>query len=162
MFNKLLKILALCVLIAGFLAGLFSIYRALIPKQHLHKTEGIVLSKTMTVLHRGRGGPNYFLVFELANLSYKIAISYPSKKQALDDFTINKITNGETYLFLIDPTYPITNNINPGIDIIEKDGKELYKRPQSLNLYGGIFIALLSLVTFIFIARNIKFVRPGC
>ena len=156
MYNKKRYAVGLLFLTIPSLVGLFLIHRGTVDKSKMTALTGKVLSKDITSIHSFKGGQHYFLVFRLENFPNKIAINYATESQAKSDSAINLVDTGKTYTFYLDQTYPTNNNQNNGIDIIERDGLEIYKSSNKANLYGGIFFIALGLILFFLIIKSKK------
>ncbi len=144
--DKRRKLLGLLFSIAPLVVGLFLIHRGTINKTDMKVVTGKVISKSITSSYSYKGGRHFFLTFGIDNLPYKIAISYATEHQAKTDSAVNLIDIGKAYTFYLDPTYPINNGQNNGIDVIDDNGADIYKASYKTNLYAGIFFIVLSLI----------------
>lgn len=153
MFDKIIKIISLTIVIAAFLAGLLSIYRATLKTTDMIVIAGKVISKKISYFKSIRSGRHYSVAFELANRAGKIAINLGTKNEAANDSAFYLIDTGKVYTFYLDPTVPTQNGVNKGIYQIDYNNKEVYRRSNNFNLYGGIIITLVSLVGIIFLVK---------
>jgi hypothetical protein len=146
MTDKIRRIFVLIFIICALLVGLLSIYRATLRASDLNIINGKVIDKKIEYFTSFRSGRHYCLTFQLANRQDKIAINLGTKSQAEKDSAFYLIDTGKTYKFYLDPTVPTKNSENWGIDRIDYNGIQVYKTSNKLNLYGGTFISVLSLV----------------
>jgi hypothetical protein len=155
MFEKIQRVFIIILLTFVFFIGLLSVYRATLKTKALTVLVGKVVNKKILYFKGVKSGRHYCLAFELANKQDKIAINLGTKGQAEKDSAIFLIDTGKEYEFDLDPTVPTDNGINWGIDKVDYNNKEVYKKSNKLNLYLGIFISLISL-TGIFMILKIK------
>jgi hypothetical protein len=161
MLPKPIRILGILFCISAALwAGRLGIIRAIVSKSDLRIVEDKVVSKRIYYSPSGRTnqGRNYHVEFELENRQERIAINFPTNRQAYLDSTLYKIDTGKIYKFYLDKSYPTFLNktaessyyLNKGIDIIEDNGGEIFSKSHNFELGAGIFFILLSAgVTFI-------------
>ena len=148
------KIIGLFIFSLSLLLGLLSIYRATLKTSQLTMITGKVISKKINYERGARGGLDYYLAFQLADWRDKIAINLGTKSQAEEDPAFHLIDTGKVYTFFMDPTVPTINGENWGIDKIDYNNIEIYKTSNNLNLYGGTFLSILSLVLIILMLKH--------
>lgn len=139
---------------AGVWAARLCIVRAIVDKSHLRLVEDKVVSKRIYYSPSGRTnqGRTYHIEFELENRQERIAINFPTNKQAYQDSTLYKIDTGKVYKFYLDKTYPTFLNktagpsyyLNTGIDLIEDNSGVIFSKSHNFELGAGIFFILLS------------------
>lgn len=153
---KIIRILGLLFFIsAGLWAGRLALVRAIVSKSDLRIVEGKVVSKRVYYSPSGRTnqGRTYHVEFELENRQERLAINFPTNKQAYQDSTIYKVDTGKIYKFYLDKSYPTFLNkphatpyyLNTGIDIIEDNSGEIFSKTHNFELGVGIFFILLSI-----------------
>ena len=153
--SKIIRILVILFCISAALwAGRLGIVRAIVSKSDLRIVEGKVVSKRVYYSPSGRTnqGRTYHIEFELENRQERIAINFPTNKQAYQDSTLYKIDTGKVYKFYLDKTYPTFLNktagpsyyLNTGIDLIENNSGVIFSKSHNFELGAGIFFILLS------------------
>ena len=153
--RKIIRILAILFCIsAGLWAGRLSITRAIVSKSDLRIVEGKVVGKRVYYSPSGRTNQDraYHIEFELEEKHERIAINFPTNRQAYHDSIIYKVDTGKIYKFYLDKSYPTFLNktaespyyLNKGIDIIEDSGGEIFSKSHNFELGAGIFFVLLS------------------
>ena len=158
MLYKLNKIIAVCFIVLCLLVGLLSIYRDTLSYSHMNIVEGEVLDKKITSAS-SRHGRTYGLAFTVISNQKisRFAIKLGTKSEADKDSAIYLIDTGKIYRFYIDPTIPVSNGINWGVRKIDYKGIEICNRkPDPLNLYGGITITILCTLGLIAILKYKK------
>lgn len=158
MFDKIKNTILLIFMTIALLVGLLSIYRGTLKTKDLTIIIGKVLDKKILYSTSAKSGRHYSLTFSLDNRQEKIAINLGTKSQSDKDSAFYLIDIGKSYQFYLDPTIPTQNGVNCGISKIDYNGIEVYKTSNKLNLYGGIFISILSLAAIIAV---IKFNTKG-
>ncbi len=164
MLPKPIRILGILFCISAALwAGRLCIVRAIVSKSDLRIVEDKVVSKRIYYSPSGRTnqGRNYHVEFELENRQERIAINFPTNRQAHQDSTIYKIDTGKIYKFYLDKTYPTFLNkaaepsyyLNKGIDLIEDNSGEIFSKSHNFELGAGIFFMLLSVVVTFFAVK---------
>ncbi len=154
--QKITKIIVLLFLVVSLLVGLLSIFRATIPTSSLTVISDKVIDKKILYFISAKSGRHYCLAFQLEKRQGKIAINLGTKSQADKDSAFYLIDIGKTYTFYLDPTIPTSDGINWGIDKIDYNSKEVYKKSNKLNLYGGTSISLLCLAGIIVVLKSKK------
>ena len=164
MLPKPIRILGILFCIsAAIWAGRLGIVRAIVNKSDLRIVEGKVVSKRIYYSPSGRTnqGRTYHVEFELENMQERIAINFPTNRQAYQDSTLYKVDSGKIYKFYLDKSYPTFLNkphgtpyyLNTGIDIIEHNSGEIFSKSHSFELGAGIFFILLSTVVTFFAVK---------
>ncbi len=146
MYNKVLNFVFYIIMSFGLLAGLLSIYRGTLRKASMKIVSGKVINKIRDYTSGGKGR-HYYTAFELEGLHDEIAINFPSENAADNDSTFYLIDTGKLYTFYLNPTYPIKKGINMGLERIDYKNIEIYKTSNTFNLFMGIFICLLCLIS---------------
>ena len=151
MYAKIIKLIAIILLTCALLVGILSIYRATLKTSDLTGFTGKVLTKQITYSTSIKSGRHYSLKFQLENRQDLIAINLGTESQAEKDSAIYLIDTGKTYKFYLDPTVPMSNGVICGIKQVDLNNVRIYKTSNSLDLYGGTFISLLSFVGLLII-----------
>lgn len=152
MFKKIFDIVLLVFLTITFIGSLESIYRATLKAPDMTTIIGKVTEKNI-LYFTSKTGRTYCLAFKLNNRKDKIAINLGTESQAQKDSTFYLIDTGKTYKFYLDPTVLTDDGTNWGITQIDYNGYRIYKTSNKLNLYGGLFTGLISLIVFIIIIK---------
>jgi hypothetical protein len=164
MLPKPVRILGILFCISAALwAGRLGIARAIVSKSALRIVEGKVVSKRVYYSPSGRTnqGRTYHVEFELENTQERIAINFPTNRQAYQDSTLYKIDTGKVYKFYLDKTYPTYLNkttgpsyyLNTGIDLIEDNSGVIFSKSHNFELGVGIFFILLSIAVAFFAVK---------
>ena len=154
--SKIIRILGILFCISALLwAGRLALVRAIVSKSDLRIVEGKVVNKRVYYSPSGRTnqGRTYHVEFELQNRQERLAINFPTNRQAYQDSTIYKVDTGKIYKFYLDKSYPTFLNkphatpyyLNTGIDIIEDNNGEIFSKTHNFELGAGIFFILLSI-----------------
>jgi hypothetical protein len=162
--SKIIRILAILFCISAALwAGRLCIVRAMVSKSALRIVEGKVVNKRVYYSPSGRTnqGRTYQVEFEVENRQERIAINFPTNRQAYQDSTIYKVDTGKIYKFYLDKSYPTFLNkphgtpyyLNKGIDVIEDNNREIFSKSHNFELGAGIFFVLLPVVLTFFAVK---------
>jgi hypothetical protein len=144
---KVLRIIFLALFLLACLGvGVMLVVRGAHNKSNSIVLDGKVVDKKLDRYISGdiRRYVHYRLEFKLEGKEERIAISYFSRKEAYSDSTIYLVDTGKIYRFYLDKTYPTSDGINNGINRIEFNNKEIFKK-NNIELYIGIFFILLSI-----------------
>ena len=145
MLPKAVRILGILLCISAALwAARLCLVRAIVDKSDLRIVEEKVVSKRIYYSPSGRTnqGRTYHVEFELENMQERIAINFPTNRQAYQDSTLYKIDIGKVYKFYLDKTYPTYLNetdgpsyyLNTGIDLIEDNSGVIFSKSHNFEL----------------------------
>jgi hypothetical protein len=160
MVNKIAKIIAVALFAYAFFIGVLSIYRATLTPAAMMIITGKVTDKKI-YFNGGTKGGAYYLAFKLEGRQNFIALRLNGqhRQDAENDSIGHLIDTGKIYTFYIDKTYPAQNDVNPGIQKIDYGGMQVFRASNTMNLYGGILICLVSVTAAILVLKTKR--RPG-
>jgi hypothetical protein len=144
----MIRIIVGYTLVASFcFLGLLNLYRANLKRTDMTIINGKVVGKHFSFIYSK--GRMYYLGFDIEGEHEMIAINLGGTKSDADkDSPTNLIDTGKTYKFYIDPTVPMSNNMNLGIRRIDFNDKEIFTASNSLNRNGGAFLCIVGLLGF--------------
>jgi len=122
------------------------VYRDTIPISAMNVVSGTVVKKEKEDKQAGNNG-DYAINLTLNNEKNTILLRFPSVTDANNRLLYNLIDTGKQYRFYINPNYFVLDGVNYGLEKIDYNNTEVYKKPHSSPfLYVVYILACLPLL----------------